>query len=192
MATTPVTPAPSSAPPASSPSAYQQLSDMTSGVADSFKSDTGPSQANVPDEGPPPANTESAQPPAETSVNADTTAKPEVEPNPYDETPPDAEIPQATLDVVLKTPRGQEIYQGYKAMKELGKPVEQGGIGHVPTVDQARNYFMAYRDRVMMDGDLNSGNPQQIGRLLNHIFDPQRGEANIPIAQNLATSLANQ
>ncbi len=194
MATTTIPPAASTAP-TSSPSAYEQLSSISAGVADSFKSDSSGSQAEEtpPDSSSSSPDTESAQPDAQTSVNADTTAQAQSEPNPYDDfVAPDADVPQATLDVILKTPRGQEIYQGYKTLRELGKPVEQGGIGHVPTADQAKNYFMAYRDRVMMDGDLNSGNPQQIGRLLNHIFDPQRGQANVPIAQNLATSLAAQ
>ncbi len=195
MSTTPNIPAASSAPPASSPSAYQVLSDASAGVADSLKSESsGSSQAEetATEQTSPSGDTAQAQPPADTSVNADTTAQAQAEPNPYDDISTDTEIPQATLDVILKTPRGQEIYQGYKVLRELGKPVEQGGIGHVPTVDQAKNYFLAYRDRVMMDGDLNSGNPQQISRLLGHIFDPQRGQANVPIAQNLAQSLASQ
>lgn len=194
MATTPVIPTSNSAPPTSSPSAYQVLSDASAGVVDSFKSDSSGSQADetVAEPVTPPTGTESAQPDAQTSVNADTTAQAQAEPNPYDDPAPDTDVPQATLDVILKTPRGQEIYQGYKTLRELGKPVDQGGIGHVPTADQAKNYFLAYKDRVMMDGDLNSGNPQQIGRMLNHVFDPQRGQANIPIAQSLATSLANQ
>ncbi len=194
MATTTIPPSASPAP-TSSPSVYDQLSSASAGVAGSFKSDSSGSQAEEtpPDESTPPTGTESAQTDTQTSVNADTTARDKSEPNPYDDyTAPDADVPQATLDVILKTPRGQEIYQGYKTLRDLGKPVEQGGIGHVPSVDQAKNYFLAYRDRVMMDGDLNSGNPQQIGRMLNHIFDPGRGQANIPIAQNLAGTLANQ
>ena len=203
MATTPVTPAPSSAPLSPSPSVYSQVASLTSGVVDSLASkatdttDTLTSQS-VEDE------TETTTPPTgetpkpEASVGAaDTTSQTGTEINPYDTD--DSDIPQASLDVILQAPRGKEIYQGYKALQELAKPLTigangqtEGGIGHIPTVDQARNYFLAYKDRVMMDGDLNSGNPQQIGRFLNHVFDPNRGPQNTSIASSIAPVLAAQ
>jgi hypothetical protein len=174
---------------------YDRVSAATAEPSSTSTPSPEPSQAGGGDAGTTPT-TETPDKPvgAETSVTgAATTAQPpQAEPNFY-ETEPDGELPQATLDTLLQTPRGKEIYQGYKAMRELGRPVAEGGIGHVPTLEQTRTYFQTYRDRVLMDGDINSGNPQQIGRFINsYLFDPQRGEGNLAIAANLAPALAGQ
>lgn len=116
------------------------------------------------------------------------------EPNPYD-TNEDAEVPQQTLDSILATPRGKEIYQSHKAMREFAKPLEQGGIGHVPSVEQVRDYYGAYRDRVMMDHDLTSGDVKGAAQFINHLFGPQADgklRPNIDVAAaQIAPTLAN-
>lgn len=112
--------------------------------------------------------------------------------NKYDDPGFDVDIPQTTLDAVMQQPRGREIVQGYKVLGELAKPLDKGGIGHIPTIEQARNYYLAHRDQRLMENDLNSANPQQVGRFLNHIFNDQRPkEAQVAIASSLVPALAN-
>ncbi len=161
--------------------------------------DPGPSQTGSQD-APPESPTETVESSPEAPVEgetsaegADATAQPETEPEP--EQPLDAatETPEGepqTLDVFLKTPRGKEIYQGFKQLREYSKPVAEGGIGHTPTVEQIRDYYGAYRDRILMDHDLSSGNPQQATQFANYVFGPQADGQPRPNAHVLAAQLA--
>lgn len=106
------------------------------------------------------------------------------EPNPY-ETDPNEDIPKPTLDAVLATPRGKEIYQGYKTLREINKE-----IGHVPTVEQAVQYYGAYRDRVVMDNHLNSGSEKGAQAFIEFALGKQRGQGAEVVAANLAGVLA--
>lgn len=197
MATQVTPPAASTPPPASSPTMYERVAAATAEPSTSSATSSEPSQAagsggtDYDDANAPATETTGT----ETSVKAaDTTAQPQqTETNPYETDDTETDVPQTTLDQLLLTPRGKEIYQGYKAMRELGKPIDQGGIGHIPTIDQTRTYFQTYRDRKMMDGDLNSGDPTKVGRFVNsYLFNPERGEANLGIASQIAPSLAQQ
>ncbi len=167
MATS-LTPPAASTPPPSSSSVFDMVSAATAEPSTSSPASSEPSQAD--ESGRTGSQAVSTETGTETSVNtADTTAQTQQteqqhEPNPYEADDAETDIPPATLDTLLQTPRGKEIYQGYKAMRELGKPVAEGGIGHVPTIDQTRTYYGAYRDRALMDGDLASGDPSKVGR----------------------------
>ena len=102
------------------------------------------------------------------------------------------ELPQQTLDTILKTPRGKEIYQNHKIISEISKPVSEGGIGHVPSVEQFKEYYATYRDRVTMDHHLNSGDARGAQEFINFAFGKDRGQGVNVVAQNLAeTLLAN-
>jgi hypothetical protein len=114
--------------------------------------------------------------------------EPEKEADPYETD--DGEVPAETLNTLLKSDRGRQIYASHKTLREYQKPLEQGGIGHVPTVEQLRNYYSTYRDRVMMDNDLTSANPQQAERLLSYLFNPERGPGAQTVASQLASTLA--
>ncbi len=134
-------------------------------------------------------------PPAEEAAAPETATEPEVEP-PAPEVEPDpyatddTEVPAETLNTLLKTDRGRQIYASHKTLREFAKPVDQGGIGHVPSVEQLRDYYGAYRDRVVMEHDLGSANPQQAERLLSFLFDPGRGPGAQQIASQMAATLA--
>jgi len=122
------------------------------------------------------------QPPAERT-------EPEQETNPYEQDD-EADVPPQTLNTLLQSDRGRQIYQSHKTLREFQKPIEQGGIGHVPSVEQIRDYYGSYRDRVIMDHDLASQNPQQAERMLSFVFDPQRGPGSQFVASQLAPTLA--
>lgn len=127
----------------------------------------------------------------EPEVKAEEPTEPKAEPesNPYEQDD-ETDVPPQTLNTLLQTDRGRLIYQSHKTLREFQKPLEQGGIGHVPSVEQIRDYYGSYRDRVIMDHDLASGNPQQAERMLNFLFDPQRGAGTNLVASQLAPTLA--
>lgn len=105
-------------------------------------------------------------PAGEQPAAAQTTEAP-AEIDPYaDEDPGD----QAAIEAFLTTPRGREVYAGYKFASELAKPSGQGGIGHAPSVQDVRTYFTAHQNNVAMYQDYSSGDPQRMGRFLNHWF----------------------
>lgn len=131
--------------------------------------------------------------PAETEVSAqpadESTETPKAEVNPYEVDEGEDVTPQ-TLNTLLQTDRGRQIYQSFKTLREFSKPIDQGGIGHVPSVEQIRDYYSTYTDRVMMDHDLASSNPDKATRLVNFLFDSQRGQGVQTVAQQLAPALA--
>ncbi len=151
-----------------------------------------PSQA---EETPSSESTESEQPTESESVPEPETTeqpvekKPEPETNPYEQDD-ETDVPPQTLNTLLQSDRGRQIYQSHKTLREFQKPLEQGGIGHVPSVEQIRDYYGSYRDRVIMDHDLQSQNPQQAERMLSFVFDPQRGPGSQFVASQLAPTLA--
>lgn len=189
MATSPVTPAASAPPNMSNYEAIgAALSDPGPSQAETSEATTAAEPAETttaPPESEPPApeTGEQAEVPADAAA-----ATPEPE-NPYEQNPDEDFAPQ-TLKEILTTPDGRRMYANHKLVKELAKPFEQGGIGHVPTIEEVRNYAGAYRDQVMMDHDLSSGNPQQAERLIAHLFSPQRGEGAQVVAAQIGRTLA--
>ncbi len=162
------------------PEPSQAGSDATTGTTDEPVVDTPPVEADS-------TPAEETQPVEDAA--AETTEQPETEVNPYEVDEGEDVTPQ-TLNTLLQTDRGRQIYQSFKAMREFAKPIDQGGIGHAPTVEQLRDYYSTYTDRVMMDHDLSSQNPQQADRLVNFLFDPKRGPGTNVVAQQIAPSLA--
>ncbi len=123
-----------------------------------------PSQAeNPPVEEYTPSQTEEGAP-------GQVAGEPEGEPNPY----ADLDDPgdQAAIEAFLKTPRGREVYQGYKFTETLAKPTAQGGIGHVPTVQDVKTYFASHRDSMAMVNDVTSGDPARTERFFAHWLKP--------------------
>ena len=192
---TPSTPAAPSAPPAmpsmpSSPSSGSAPSSAPSNTGDSMYDrlgsalsapDSGPSQTAQPEAQPaaqPDQQTQPDQQAAETSeqpVDATTQATAE---DPYAEFDQEGDVDKPTLDTLLQTPRGRQIYQGYKYTRELAKPTHEGGIGHVPTIDQTRTYFQNHAQRVQMDQDYiggASGDPQAMAQWTDYWFGKREG-----------------
>lgn len=116
---------------------------------------------------------------------ADPTKTEVKEDNPYD-VDPSEELPKPTLDAVLATPRGKEIYQGYKTLREINKE-----IGHIPTVEQAKEYYGAYRDRQIMDHHLNSGDEKGAQTFIQFALGTQRGKGAEIVASHLANTLSS-
>ena len=181
-----------------SPSPAMSMSDMIHEALNSPE----PSQAGEAEASPDPAptetqpeTTEQAEQPAtgeQAEVPADATAaEPEIpeDGNPY-EREDDGEFKPQTLSEIIKTPEGRRMYAHDKAMRALAKPTEQGGIHHIPTVDQIKQYYGDHRELALMTHDLASGNPQQAGRLLGHLFDARRGDGVNTVAEQLIPALA--
>lgn len=163
------------------------------------------SQAAAQDNAPPPAPAETA--PAatepETSVESADATAPESETaaaseefDPYADLEDDIDTQPATLDQVLKTPVGKRMYQGYKFTKELSKPTTDGGIGHLPSVQDVKTYFAAHRGQTAMWQDYTSGDPARIGKFLGHWFGPdqQTGQmrpASVAALEHLEPMLAS-
>ncbi len=148
-----------------------------------------------------------SQPPSAPSQAADPAAQPttpgEVEDD-Y-EFDPDAPVPEAKPDVaaqpeagaekaedldpdkdvvgaMLATSRGKRIYQDYKQLAGLAKPLEDGGIGFKPSNDQFREFYDSYVALQQMQGSLSSGDPNEVAKFFDNWLgrDPQTGQMRIP------------
>lgn len=70
-------------------------------------------------------------------------ATPAADPNAPPTSPTPASLSneeEAPADPFLQTPRGQRIYSGYKLVRQLMKPPEEGGIGRQFTAEEVRNW----------------------------------------------------
>ncbi len=139
-------------------------------------------------EGQPDQAAEVAEPQPEGEQPVETqTEQPE---DPYAEQP-ESDAPNSdTFKAILEKPFGKRLLAAHKIVQELAKPVDQGGIGMTPTVDQVRDFYSAYCDRMAMDSHLNSGNPANAEHFLGFVFNPQRGQNAQMIAATVAPTLA--
>ena len=90
--------------------------------------------------------------------------------DPKDKVDPDSEI-----GALLATPRGRRIYSAHKTMVALaGLPdaddPTKGGIGHVPSVEQVKDYYASYVDHQSMAADFVSGEPEKADTFVKHWF----------------------
>ncbi len=193
MATTPVTPDMGSMPAMPSGGGNNVEDRMAEKLSSAMMSeDSEPSQA----EAKPAAATEpdtatdevtEAEPSVEEAVATAPADETDAEPDPYadDETPEDPAI----IEKFLKTPRGREIMGRAKLANELAKPSAEGGIGHVPSVQDVRQYFSSHRAAVQMYADFNSGDPGRIGNFFAHWLAPNT-QAGMNALQHLEPTLA--
>lgn len=123
-----------------------------------------------------------AETPAEATAVEPTTTE---ETNPYEQPEEESDFKPQTLTEILKTPDGKKMYANHKALREITK-----AIGHAPTVEQAKQYYGAFRDQKLMNEDIGSGNAQGAERLITHLFNPQRGEGVQIAAAQFAPTLA--
>jgi hypothetical protein len=94
--------------------------------------------------------------------------------------------PDDEVGKLLATTRGKRIYGSFKKDQFLAKPDEEGGIGHVPTAEQTREYFRAYVEAQTLANDFQSGTPEGVARWAEKHFAP-----NSPVAQVAAQQLVN-
>jgi hypothetical protein len=120
---------------------------------------------------------------AETSRSEEAPAE---EPKIAAEQPEEPQSEEDGLDALLKSSRGKRIYQGYKFTRELSQPpqVEQGnivggGIGHLPSIQEIRDYYQAYADQLAMENDFSSGDEAAVQGFLEHWFKPERANSDV-------------
>lgn len=71
-------------------------------------------------------------------------------------------LPQQVIDKLLTTQKGRNIYQSYKMVRELSKPLGEGGLGFTPTVEQVRDMHQAANDLEIMAHELH--NPSTVAQ----------------------------
>lgn len=148
-----------------------------------------PSQAGTETESAAPTEPEApevSQPDEQAEVVAEAPAvEPETqEANPYDE--PEEDFKPQTLQEILRTPDGKKMYANHKTLREITK-----AIGHAPTVEQATQYYGAFREIALLNEYISSGDPKRAVDVVSHLFDPQvRGEGAQIVAAQFAPTLA--
>lgn len=174
---------------------------MASVFSAKLSTDSGPSQTEPAETIPEQAQVEPEPQQTETEPSvvdpADTTA-PEPELADQEEIDPYADLDesgdQTAIEAFLKTPRGREVYANHKLVEQLAKPTTQGGIGHVPSVQQVKQYFKAHRDAVAMGTDFTSGDPARVANFFAHWFGAdQNGQfrpSSMAALQHLEPTLA--
>ena len=87
----------------------------------------------------------------------------------------------------LKKPRGQRIYQSYKAYKAFSE-----ALGHEPTVEDIQDYYTAFSDQAAMVDEFLSGDPAKAANFAAYWngLDPT-GNAMSNLAGALPDFLAN-
>lgn len=83
------------------------------------------------------------------------------------------EIPDKIEQVFLKHSRGKQMLTSFKRDRELAKPVAEGGIGRVPTVDEVRAADAALRTNMLIQDEFQN-NPESFAYNLLHI-NPETG-----------------
>ena len=81
---------------------------------------------------------------------------------PAEQTTPPANRAEAEKEIgaLLATPRGRRIYAHHKALAELSKPPEEGGIGMEPTVAQLREFHSSHVEHARLLDDMGNPSPQ--------------------------------
>ncbi len=148
-----------------------------------------------------------AEPAAETpqedefdlDLDKDPTTDLEAEAGPEPELKPEEEKPEDIdneFGKFLAMPRGRRIYAEFKKAQQLAKLPDEGGIGHVPSVEQTKDYFLAYTDKQGMVADFGAAteNPQAAEHWAGYWFGPDdKGlfrEGSAEVAANLPSFLA--
>lgn len=72
----------------------------------------------------------------------------------------------------LKTPGGKALMSTHKMMGDLAKPVDEGGIGHVPSAVEIKRYYQDSVDVDTMKHEFEAGNPTDTASFIaNWLFD---------------------
>lgn len=99
--------------------------------------------------------------------------------------------PDKEIGALLATTRGKRIYSSFKKDQMLAKPEDDGGIGHIPSVEQVKKYFVDHVDRQAMDADFADARPESSERWIRHWFtDPTKAESAAAVVERLPEVLA--
>ena len=85
--------------------------------------------------------------------------------------------------------RWDQVYPSHKFVRALQKPIEEGGIGHLPSVEEVQQYYSAYADRIAMESDFAAGDPQTAAEFVNRWFGPDEQGAYRENVQTVASVL---
>lgn len=141
----------------SPPSEAGYLSQIGAGIASAL--------ADAPDatNAPPPQET-SPEETAPEETTAETTAEETPVEASAEETPPEPSLEEPAPEEAVPSPTDAQSY-----IAAISRPESEGGIGHVPTVEEIVSYRQAYVDQELFTSDIEAGDPQ--GRLINAILD---------------------
>lgn len=167
----PSAPAPSSTP-LTSTGSFDVRAMIRNDIASARPGET--KEAPTPEPGQPPAEAAPGQPSQETAaqlaeLEQETAAEeiPEVQPQ-------QAETPEEVTfeDKPSWTPEKvwSQVYPSHKFVQALKQPIEKGGIGHQPSVEDVRLYYDSYADRVSMESDFSSDDPNSAAQFVNRWF----------------------
>jgi hypothetical protein len=107
----------------------------------------------------------------------------------------DKMLPQQVIDKLLLTNKGRGIYQSYKVMRELEKPITEGGLGFRPSIEQIREMYQGANDLQMMVHEYRNSpqNPAYAQNFVKQWFpvgqDGQPTPAAVAVARQLAGTL---
>lgn len=143
-----------------------------------------PSPSPAPESTPTPQSEPQAEPVAheeeEFSFPDETPAEPSAEQAAADAQPkPDDELgdltgklPKDIQEAFLKTERGKKLYLGFKLGQELRKPVEQGGLGGLPTIERIKEAHQDSQDLKLMTHEFHHGDPSYAQNWVKQWFQP--------------------
>lgn len=72
------------------------------------------------------------------------------------------DVPEADakdLGIDLNAPRGKQLWRDHQLVKALQKPVEEGGLGHLPTVEDLQNYYKSHLWGEQLFADFTADDP---------------------------------
>ncbi len=75
-------------------------------------------------------------------------------------------------EALFTDPRGHKLYNGFKLARELEKPIDQGGIGGVPSVESVREMHQVSQAAHLMAHKFHFGDPTYAGNFIKQWFAP--------------------
>ncbi len=72
----------------------------------------------------------------------------------------------------MSTERGKRMYRGFQLEQQLLKPPTEGGLGHMPTVEQIREMHENSSHLNLMRHEFHNGNPQYAENFIKNWFQP--------------------
>ncbi len=96
---------------------------------------------------------------------------------------------------LLATSRGRRIYAEFKKAQALAELPDaedptKGGIGHVPSVEQVKEYYGSHVDNQAMAFDFNSGDPAKAETFIKHWFGKDEGGQSRPGSAEMMQRMA--
>lgn len=81
-------------------------------------------------------------------------------------------LPKDVFEKLLQSPRGQKYYKGFQLFQACAKPVEQGGLGFTPSVEQLKEFHQDSQDFRLMSHEFHNGSPEYAQNWVKQWFQP--------------------